>query len=261
MSDSLAGRHALVCGGSAGIGRAAAISLAARGARLTALARSEERLQALCSELEAAGATKPAYVVADLEDRPRLRGLTQALLEARGSVDVLVNNSGGPPGGPLLEAEEDDFLQPFGRHLLASHQLVKACLPGMIERGYGRIINVISISVKEPIVGLGVSNTIRGAMAAWAKTLAKELPPEVTINNVLPGFTDTARLAELKESNAAKRGVSADEVEEGWLSLVPEGRLARPAELGEVVAFLASPAASFVRGVSLPVDGGRLSGI
>ena len=197
---------------------------------------------------------------ADLEDRDSLGAALDEALD-RGPIHILVNNAGGPPGGPLLNAEDEDFEQTFRRHVLASHYLVKRCLPGMEDEGYGRILNIISTSVKEPIPGLGVSNTIRGAVASWAKTLSKELPPRVTINNLLPGFTDTARLGQLKAGNAERRGVSEGEVERAWLASVPEGRLGRPEELAALAAFLASPAGAFVRGQSIAVDGGRLNSI
>jgi 3-oxoacyl-[acyl-carrier protein] reductase len=171
---------------------------------------------------------------------------------------VLVNNTGGPPHGPILEARAEDFASAFGRHVLAAHLLVRRLLPGMAAAGYGRIVNVVSISVREPIPGLGVSNTIRGAMASWAKSVSHELPPGVTINNVLPGYTDTERLAELAASISAASGRSVEDVRAEWAALAPEKRLGRPEEIGAAVAWLASPAASFVRGVSLPVDGGRL---
>jgi len=260
-STSLDGRHALVCGASAGIGRAAALAFAERGARVSVLARSRSALETLLPELLAAGAPAAHALPADLEDRKTLASLLEAHLAHHGRVQILLNNTGGPPAGPLLEAEEEDFLRAFGRHVLAAHLLVRALLPGMREAGYGRILNVISTSVREPIPGLGVSNTIRGAMASWAKTLSRELPPGVTVNNVLPGFTDTARLASLKTTLAEGRGVSPEEIEAGWLASVPEGRLGRPGELGAVLAFLASPSAAYVRGQSLAVDGGRLASI
>jgi 3-oxoacyl-[acyl-carrier protein] reductase len=161
----------------------------------------------------------------------------------------------------MLDADDEDFLLPLGRHLLASHMLVKLVLPGMVAAGYGRIVNIISLSVREPLVNLGVSNTVRGAMASWAKSLSSELPPQVTINNVLPGYTDTGRLRSLGATLAERTGQTIEQIEAGWIAGVPLGRLGRPAELGQAVAFLASPAASYIRGVSLPVDGGRLKSI
>jgi 3-oxoacyl-[acyl-carrier protein] reductase len=244
----LDGLHALVCGASAGIGRASALALAAAGAEITALARSAPKLEALLPELLQAGAPR----------RPALARAVEELLQVHGPVQVLVNNTGGPTPGPLLEAEEPAFLEAFGRHVLASHMLVKALLPGMSAGGYGRIVNVISLSVREPIPMLGVSNTIRGAMASWSKTLAMELPPGVTVNNVLPGYTDTERLTALGEATAQRQASSLAAVQQGWCDSIPEARLGSPAELGAVVAFLASPAAAYLRGTSIPVDGGRL---
>lgn len=261
MTDQdLTGRHALVCGASSGIGRAAAVALAERGAAVTALARRAEALEALVDELGGRGLTARP-LVADLEDHEGLRAAVQQLVAEHGPVHVLVNNTGGPPGGPLLEAQLGEFEQAFRRHVLAAHLLVQELLPGMREAGYGRILNVISTSVREPIPNLGVSNTIRGAMASWAKSLSKELPPGVTINSILPGFVDTGRLASLAEGRAKRQGTTADAVRETWLGTVPEGRLGRPEELGGVIAFLASPAGAYVRGVCLPVDGGRLNSI
>ncbi len=254
----LDGRHALVCGASAGIGRAAALALAQAGAEVSVLARSGSKLQALRPQLRAAGAPRARAIVADLDDRPALAAALDDLLEETGGVQLLVNNTGGPPPGTLLQAEEQDFLTAFGRHVLASQLLVKALLPGMRRARYGRIVNVISLSVREPIPMLGVSNTIRGAMAAWAKTLASELPPEITVNNVLPGYTATERLLTLGRAVAEQRGVSPEQVQAEWTASIPEARLGRPEELGAVVAFLCSPAASYVRGTSIPVDGGRL---
>lgn len=253
-------RHALVCGASSGIGRATALALARRGATVTALARSRDVLDALAGEAASFGGTvRP--LVADLEDRAALRGLVETLLAEHGPVHILVNNAGGPPSGRLLDVEDEDaFLRPLGRHLLASHLLVRLLLPGMEAAGYGRIVNVISTSVREPIPNLGVSNTVRAAVAAWAKTLSRELPPGITINSVLPGFTDTPRLRSLR-AQMAGGDRSEEDVEADWVSKTPEGRLGRPEELAEAVAFLASPASSFIRGVVLPVDGGRLQGI
>ena len=261
MDTQLTGKHALVCGASSGIGRATAMALGELGAQVTVLARRRELLDTLVAELEASGAVSPRAVQADLDDRVALGATIDGLLENAGPVHILVNNSGGPPGGPILQASEEAFLQAFGRHTLANHLLVRRCLPGMTEAGYGRIINVISTSVREPIPNLGVSNTIRGSVASWAKTVSGELPPGVTINNVLPGFTDTDRLGSLAKGRADRSGGTTEGVYELWRSQIPEGRLGRPDELASVIAFLASPAASYIRGVSLPVDGGRLRSI
>ena len=207
------------------------------------------------------GSSLSFRVSVDLEEIQLIEEKILALLSEVGDIQILINNSGGPPSGPLLEAQPHDFQKAFLRHVLASQTLVQLLLEGMKSSNYGRIINIISTSVKEPIPGLGVSNTIRGAMASWSKTLSKELPPEITVNNVLPGFTNTERLTELKKTLSEQKGISQEEVEKAWLSTVPEGRLAEPSELGQVVAFLSSPAASFVRGTSIPVDGGRTGSI
>lgn len=257
----LRSRHALVCGASAGIGRATALALAGQGAAVTALARSRGALETLMPELERAGSPRARFVVADHDDRPLLKTAVEGLIQREGRVHVLVNNSGGPAPGPILEAREEDFLAAFGRHLLANHLLVGLTLDGMRRSGYGRIVNIISLSVREPLPGLGVSNTIRGAVASWAKTLSRELPPEITVNNLLPGFTATERLMSLKRQMAEQSGTTEEEIDTRWRNMIPEGRIGRPEELAAVIAFLASPAASYVRGVSLPVDGGRLQGI
>ena len=243
---NLDGKRALVCGGTSGIGKAAAISLSECGAEVVILSRS---------------ASGENTLTCDLEDLDSLTISVTKEIEKKGNFEILINNSGGPPSGPLIDATPHDFEKAFRRHVLASQTLVQLILPGMKTANYGRIINIISTSVKEPIPGLGVSNTIRGAMASWSKTMSKELPPSITINNVLPGFTDTERLTELKKTLSEQKGISQEEVENAWLRTVPEGRLADPSELGKVVAFLSSPAASFVRGTSIPVDGGRTGSI
>ena len=257
--DSLQGRHALVCGGSAGIGRASAEAFARLGVRVTLLARRESLLQAVVSDLESVGNVDVDWRVADLDDRVGLGEVMARLLEDRGPIEILVNNTGGPPAGRLLDATPEDLTVAFGRHVLASLALVKAVLPGMEKAGWGRIVNVISTSVREPIPSLGVSNVIRGAMASWAKTLSRELPPGITINNVLPGYTDTERLQELGTSLADARSVPVADVQEGWIGEVPEGRLGRPEEVAEAVVYLAC--AAYVRGINLVVDGGRLRSI
>lgn len=259
MTQNLSGFRALVCGASAGIGRATALRLAAQGAEVIVLARREERLQSVKQEIEEKGGSA-IMLVGDLDSREQIITAVQSLLAA-GPIHILVNNTGGPKGGPILQATEDEFLQAFSRHILSAHRLLQVLLPGMKEAGYGRIINVISTSVYEPIPNLGVSNTTRGAMASWAKTVSRELPPKITINNVLPGFTDTERLSQLKKGRAVKSGSTEEDVHQAWMSQVPEGRLAKPEETAATIGFLASPDASFIRGVSLAVDGGRLKSI
>lgn len=261
MGLDLNGRHALVTGASAGIGRACAEALAARGATLTILARSAEKLASLGAELRARGASEAHPLVADLEERDSLRRRVSAHLAAVGPIHILVNNAGGPPGGPILEATEADFVQAFGRLLMAPHLLVKLLLPGMQEAGYGRIVNIISTSVREPLPNLGVSNTIRAATAAWAKTLTKELPPGVTINNVLPGATATERLAAIEQAAVARTGKTLAEVQADMVRIIPEGRVAEPSETAALVAFLASPEAAYIRGQSIAVDGGRMNSL
>ena len=178
-----------------------------------------------------------------------------------GAVHILVNNSGGPPGGPLLENDLDDFEGPFRRHLHASHTITKALVPKMESEGTGRIVNIISTSVREPIDNIGLSNTLRGAMASWAKSLSRELPPCITINNILPGFTDTDRLGSLAESISQRTGKSVDDVQDGWMGSVPIQRLIDPMETAAAVTWLCLPSSSGVRGISLAVDGGRMRSI
>lgn len=255
-SLSLAGRRALVCGASAGIGRAAALAFAAAGAEVLAAARREDRLQALLPELRAAGAPSAQALPLDLDDGEAVQRAAAALAD-QGPVHILLLNTGGPAAGPLLAAAPDALAAAFQRHVLSAQRLAQALVPGMIAAGYGRILTVLSTSVREPIPNLGVSNTIRGAMASWSKSLAQELPPGVTINNLLPGYTDTERLEALAQAGAARAGTDPAAVREAWLRQVPEGRLAHPEEPAALLAFLASPAGAYIRGQSIAVDGGR----
>lgn len=259
MRLQLDGRHALVCGASQGIGRASAIELAQLGASVTVLARRAEALEALVAELPRTHAAQRHDCLAvDVADAAALREHAEALVAAA-PVHILVNNSGGPPPGSVLDATPDDFLAAWRQHLLANHTLAQVVVPGMRAAGWGRIVNVISTSVREPIPGIGVSNTTRGAVASWAKTLAGELAPfGITVNNVLPGATRTPRIEQIVAARAQKTGKPLAEVQQAMEAEVPMHRFADPAEIAAAVAFLASPAASYITGVSLPVDGGRL---
>jgi 3-oxoacyl-[acyl-carrier protein] reductase len=261
MDLDLAGKHALVCGASEGIGRAAAHELALLGCDVTVLARRAEVLQEVAAALPRRGAQQHGWIAADVAQTATLRAQAEALAAGK-PVHILVNNTGGPPGGPAHGAAVAAFEDAFGRHLIANHALVQALLPGMRAAGFGRIVNVISTSVREPIPNLGVSNTIRGAVASWAKTLSRELAPfGITVNNVLPGYTETARLTQIIRDRAEAGGKREADIAEAMRASVPAGRFARPEEIGGVIAFLCAPAAAYVTGVSLAVDGGRMQSI
>ncbi|MGH7561253.1 MAG: SDR family oxidoreductase [Gemmatimonadales bacterium] len=260
--STLAGRRALVCGSSQGIGRASAEAIAAAGAEVVLLARDAEQLKAVRDALPTAGGARHDLLVADFSKPETVRAVVVRYLEAHSGFQVLVNNTGGPPGGAIFDATEAAFRAAFEMHLLCNHVLVQALVPGMKTAGYGRIVNIISTSVREPIKNLGVSNTTRGAVASWAKTLSKELGPfGITVNNVLPGYTRTARLGVVLGDRAKATSLTVEAVEQSILADIPLGRFAAPEEIAAVVAFLVSPAASYVSGVSLPVDGGRLASI
>jgi 3-oxoacyl-[acyl-carrier protein] reductase len=257
MDLGLKGRHALVCGATEGIGRATAHELALLGADVTVLARREDALREVVAALPRNGEQQHGWIAADVSRTDALKAQVEALCNGK-PVHILVNNTGGPPGGPAHLADAAAFLDAFNKHLIANQTLAQAVLPGMRAAAWGRIVNVISTSVKEPIVGLGVSNTVRGAVASWAKTLSRELAPMgITVNNVLPGFTETGRITQLVRDRARKSGESEDAVADSMRKLVPLGRFAQPAEIGGVIAFLCSPAAAYISGVSLAVDGGR----
>lgn len=257
MDLNLKDRNALVGGGSKGLGYASALELAQLGATVVLAARNEEALAAACRQLPRPAGQNHTWLAMDYDDPDQVNATVRSLLQ-RHPVHVLVNNTGGPPGGPITAAEPDDFLDAFRRHLVVNQLLVQAVWPGMKEAGYGRIINIISTSVKQPLPGLGVSNTIRGAVANWAKTLANEVAPlGITVNNVLPGATATDRLASIITAKAGRTGQSEDRIRAEMEMEIPMGRFGTPPEFGAAVAFLASPAASYITGINLPVDGGR----
>ncbi|MGI8560867.1 MAG: SDR family oxidoreductase, partial [Luteimonas sp.] len=244
-----------------GIGRAAAHELALLGASVTVLARRAEALQQVVDALPRDGAQRHGLLAIDMADSAALRDQVAALAAAA-PVHILVNNTGGPPGGPAHAAQTEAFFDAFNKHLIAGQTLMQAVLPDMRAARWGRIVNVISTSVREPIAGLGVSNTVRGAVAAWAKTLSRELAGDgITVNNVLPGYTETGRIDQILRDRAAKEGRPEDEVAAAMRATVPAGRFAKPEETAAVIAFLCSPAAAYVNGVSLAVDGGRMQSI
>jgi 3-oxoacyl-[acyl-carrier protein] reductase len=261
MDLNLTGRHALVCGASEGIGRATAHELALLGADVTVLARRADALQAVVESLPRDGTQRHGLIAADMSDTDALRAQVETLV-ARAPAHILVNNTGGPASGAAHSADAEAFLDAFRRHLIAGQTLVQALLPGMRAAHWGRIVNVVSTSVREPIAGLGVSNTIRAAVAGWAKTLSRELAADgITVNNVLPGYTETGRVEQIVRDRAQAQGKSEEQVIAAMRASVPAGRFAKPEETGGVIAFLCSPAAAYVNGVSLAVDGGRMASI
>lgn len=257
-SMELNGKTALVSGSTQGIGKASAIALAKLGAKIVLLARNEEKLVQTVSELNAINHLENEYIVADLSQPALLKEQMDAYFAKGKQIDILVNNTGGPKGGPILDANVSEFIAAFNQHLICNHILVQACAPGMISRKYGRIINIISTSVKQPLPGLGVSNTIRGAVGNWSKTLANELGQfNITVNNVLPGATNTSRLQEIAQAKSAKSNETVAHIFNEMASESPMKRIAEPEEIAAAVAFLASSQASYINGINIPVDGGR----
>jgi 3-oxoacyl-[acyl-carrier protein] reductase len=262
LEVGLRGYTALVGGSTQGIGLAAAWGIAAMGGRVVLLSRNEVKLRAVCDELNKHHPADHTYAVADFTNVAAVERAAAAVIAKVGTVHILVNNTGGPPAGAITEASPDDFLSAFGMHLLSSHVLVQACVPCMKVAGYGRIINVISTSVKQPLPNLGVSNTIRGAVANWSKTMANELGSfGITVNNVLPGATATGRLQQLAEKKAAETGKDPAAIIADMGKAAPLGRVGTPREIANAIVFLASPAASYINGINLPVDGGRTSSL
>jgi 3-oxoacyl-[acyl-carrier protein] reductase len=258
MDLNLTHKHAVVCGSTQGIGRAIAHELAALGAQVTLVARNDAALREVQAALPTPQGQQHGHLVADFVQPDQLAAVLQGFLATASPVHILINNTGGPPGGPAVDAQLAEFTQAFAQHLLCNQLLVQAFVPHMKQAGYGRIVNIISTSVKEPIQGLGVSNTIRGAVASWGKTLATELAPfGITVNNVLPGYTSTGRLTLLIGARAAKAGKATTEVEAAMLAEVPAGRFGTAGEIAAVAAFWCTPAAAYVNGTSLAVDGGR----
>jgi 3-oxoacyl-[acyl-carrier protein] reductase len=261
MNLSLEGKLAVVCGSTQGIGLAIAEELALLGANCILIARDETALKESISKLDISNRQLHEYRVADFSKPNQVKREIEEIVSAQ-TVHILINNTGGPPAGPIFTAKEEEFLNAFQQHLICNHILTQAVVPGMKDAGFGRIINIISTSVKIPLKNLGVSNTIRGAVASWAKTMSNELGQfNITVNNILPGYTSTGRLTSLIEKTAEKRNTNKEVVEKEMIAEIPMKRFADAAEIAAVAAFIASPAASYVNGVSIPVDGGRTGSI
>ncbi len=262
MNLNLSGKFALVGGSTQGIGRAAAIELALLGANVILLARNENALRETLTTLDTSKGQQHRYLVADYSDAPALGEIIQGFVRDHPAIHILVNNTGGPPAGAALTATTNEFLAAFNNHLVCNHLLTQAVVPGMKAEQYGRIINVISTSVKQPIPGLGVSNTIRAAVGNWSKTLSIELAPfGITVNNVLPGATKTTRLQSIIDNKANKQGTSSEEITNEMIAEIPAGRIAEASEVANAIAFLATPAAAYINGINVPVDGGRTSSL
>ncbi|AXT20688.1 SDR family oxidoreductase [Flavobacteriaceae bacterium AU392] len=257
MNLNLKNKNALVCGSTQGIGKATAIALATEGVNVILVARDEIKLQKVVSELPSNNQIHN-YIVVDFSNPENLRTKISNYISNYHGFHILINNTGGPKGGPVFSAELDEFQNAFTQHLKCNHILVQALVPFMKSEGYGRIINVISTSVKQPLDGLGVSNTIRGAVGNWSKTLANELGQfGITVNNVLPGATATERLSEIIKNKASKTGVSIEDATKTMQNAIPAKRFAKPEETASAITFLASEVASYINGINLPVDGGR----
>lgn len=258
MDLNLTNRNAVVCGSSQGIGKAVAMELALLGANVTLLARNPQRLQEVQNLLDVSRGQRHSLMLSDFSDPAQVRETIQGAVGRGFTADILVNNTGGPPPGTAAEARLEDYLQAFQSHLICNQILASALIPGMKSGGYGRIINIISTSVKQPLDGLGVSNTIRGAVANWAKTLANELGRfGITVNNVLPGMTRTGRMDAIIQKRAKDSGKTLEEITHEMEIEAPAQRMGEPGEIAAAVAFLASPAAAYINGINLPVDGGR----
>lgn len=262
MDLNLTGKNALVCGASQGMGKAIAIELASLGAAVTLFARNEATLNEVKALLSTEQGQQHQVIIADFSDPEQVKATINAHLKTVPTFEILINNTGGPTPGPANTAQSDAFTAAFNQHLINNHNLSQALVPGMKEASYGRIINVISTSVKQPLNNLGVSNTVRGAVASWAKTMANELAQfNITVNNVLPGATNTLRLDGIIAGKAKKQNISFEQASEAEKLTIPMKRFGEASEFANAVAFLASPSAAYITGINLPVDGGRTSSL
>jgi 3-oxoacyl-[acyl-carrier protein] reductase len=258
MNLDLTNKTALVCGASQGLGLAAATELALMGANVVAASRNEDILRSAIQNLDESKGQQHAFLVMDLSNPEQVKQTVSAFLDKGKRIHILVNNAGGPPSMPMIETEVAEIEKAFRTHVISSHVLAQLVVPGMKDAGFGRIINIISVAVKEPINGLGISNLVRAAVANWAKTLANEISRfGITVNNVLPGYTNTERLDSLFSKQATAQGKNKEDIFKQMAASIPAGRVGDPAEFGAAVAFLCSPAAAYINGINLPVDGGK----
>ena len=259
MEITLNNKNAIVCGSKQGIGKATAIELALMGANVTLIARDKNKLASVVSNLDTKQGQSHSYLCVDFSNTDEL---CTKLKNIDKNYHILINNTGGPDGGPITKANTESFENAFKMHLINNQILAQSVIPGMIKEGYGRIVNIISTSVKAPIAGLGVSNTIRAAVANWAKTLSLELGEYgITVNNILPGFTNTNRLKSIIAKKSEKQGISENEVIKTMMKSIPANRFGEAQETANAVAFLCSPAAAYINGINLPVDGGRTASL
>ena len=260
MNLDLTGKTALVCGSTQGIGKETAIELALLGANVTLIARNEDTLKEVLTDLPRKKNQKHRYLVIDFSKTTHIKPKIDKYLAKYPDAHILINNTGGPAGGAIIEASTDQLSQAFNEHIIPAQILTQAVVGSMKAAAFGRIICITSVGMKEPIVGLGVSNTIRAAMGNWAKSMANELGQfGITTNLVLPGYTKTGRLEKVNQMRAKSTNKTTEEVENDLLKSIPIGRFTEPEETAAVIAFLCSPAAASVNGVSIPVDGGKSS--
>jgi 3-oxoacyl-[acyl-carrier protein] reductase len=259
MNLNLQHKRAIVCGSTQGIGKATAVGLAQLGATVTLLARNEDALKATLQELPRPNHQQHGYICADFGYPEQVQTAVHQWLQNHSGAHILINNTGGPPGGQAIDAALAEYIDAFNKHLICNQLLAQAFVPYMKAEGYGRIVNIISTSVREPLAGLGVSNTIRGAVASWSKTISMELAAfGITVNNVLPGYTKTGRLASLIKARSQQQGKTEEEITQEMLAEVPARRFAEAEEVANAVLFLCSPAAAYITGINIPVDGGRI---
>lgn len=259
IAINLSNKNAFVCGASMGIGKSIALAFAEAGANVTLMARNESKLMEVVGYLKDSFSGRYDYICSDVCDFSYISQELNRRISEYGAYHILVNNTGGPPPGKLFETDSTDLENAFNQHIVSAQNITKHLVANMITMRYGRIINIISIGLKQPIMNLGVSNTIRGAMGSWAKTLSSELAMYgITVNNILPGYTNTERLQYLFEKRSKNENKSIDSIKREIMGEIPAARLGEPAEVAYISTFLASELASYINGINLPVDGGYL---